>query len=124
MSITFNELLHGHSIADVPIAHQHNLEDLLKAINVVRDAYGKPLTVTSGYRTQADQQRINPKAPRSNHLTGCAVDIADSDGALHAWCKAHESVLEAAGLWCEERQGGWQHFQCVAPRSGHRWFQP
>ncbi len=122
--ITYKELLHGHFISDVPIAHQHNLEELLVRINKVRTAYGKPMIVTSGYRNPMDQARINPKATRSNHLTGCAVDIQDTDGDLHKFLKENPKVLEDAQLWCEERQGGWTHFQCKPPKSGKRWFQP
>ena len=82
------------------------------------------MIVTSGVRSEADQARINPSAPRSKHIIGAAVDIADADGSLYAWCKENEAELEAAELWCEERQGGWQHFQCIPPKSGKRWFNP
>lgn len=101
-----------------------NLAALLVAINKIRTAWGKPMIVTSGLRSEVDQQRINPKAPKSNHLIGAAVDIADADGSLNAWCKANESELVAAGLWCEERMGSWQHFQIYPPHSEHRWFYP
>ncbi len=101
-----------------------NLDKLLVAINKVRSAWGKPLTVTSGLRSDADQARINPKAPKSKHLIGAAVDISDPSGALYDWLKANPEVLEDAGLWCEERQGGWQHFQVIPPGSGKRWFIP
>jgi len=101
-----------------------NLAILLERINKVRTAWGKPMTVTSGLRSEADQQRINPSAPRSKHLLGCAVDIADGDGSLSTWCKANEALLAGVGLWMEERQGGWQHFQTMPPASGHLWFKP
>jgi uncharacterized protein YcbK (DUF882 family) len=101
-----------------------NLSDLQIAINKVRSAWGTPMIVTSGLRSQADQARINPSAPKSNHLIGAAVDISDPSGALNKWCKANEAILSGAGLWCEERQGGWQHFQIFPPKSGHRWFNP
>ena len=101
-----------------------NLATLLSRINQVRTAWGKPMVVTSGLRSQADQARINPSAPKSKHLIGAAVDIADADGSLNAWLKADSSILEGAQLWCEERQGGWQHFQIFPPGSGHRWFFP
>ena len=125
MSITFNELLHGHLISDVPIACQHNLEELLKRINVIRDAWGKPMIVTSGFRTQVDQMRINPKAPNSAHTRGQAVDILDEGLLLTAWLKSDGAKLaEDTGLWFEEGNKNWVHAQIVAPRSGHRWFLP
>jgi len=67
--------------------------------------------------------RINPGAPKSKHLTGQAVDIAD-DGKLKAWLVARPEILEQAELWCEEGTHGWVHFQIVPPKSGRRWFLP
>lgn len=103
-----------------------NLQKLLTAINIVRANYSKPMIVTSGLRSIKDQKRINPKAMKSNHLTGCAVDIHDPKKELQEWCKANVSILEHAGLWCEafEATPTWCHFQCVSPRSGNRFFKP
>ncbi len=103
-----------------------NLATLLERINQVRSAWGKPMTVTSGLRSQADQARINPKAPRSKHLIGAACDISDPDGTLKDWLKANPKVLEDAQLWCEapEATAGWCHFQIFPPKSRNRWFSP
>lgn len=123
--ISFAEMLRPHSIADVPINIQINMDDFLKRINVIRTMWGQPMHVTSGYRTAVDQRRINPKAiDTSKHLIGKAIDILDVSGDLNAWLKRGEWMLEDNGLWCEERQGNWQHFQSEPPKSGHRWFNP
>lgn len=128
--ISFKELLGNHSIIDVPIAIQHNMENLLKAINIIREAYGHPMTVTSGYRTEVDMARIyngKPWPKGSAHLSGLAVDIADSTGALQQWLKGDPkgiTSLEKTGLYCEEGTNGWTHFQLRAPKSGKRWFNP
>lgn len=131
--ITFKELLKGYFISDIPIAHQHNMEILLIAINVVRTAYGKPMIVTNCYRSNQHHLDIyyakgvtdkNKIPMKSNHLSGRAVDIADHNGELYAWCKANTAILERAGLWCEEGTNGWVHFQIVPPPSGKRWFLP
>lgn len=103
-----------------------NLHRLLDALNVVRAIWGKPMVVTSGLRSEADQARINPSAPKSKHLIGAAADIADRDGSLKAWLMAHPEILERAGLWCEaaEATPTWCHFQIYSPKSGRRWFLP
>lgn len=103
-----------------------NLAILLERMNKVRAAYGKPMTVTSGLRSDADQKRINPGAPKSMHLRGAACDIADSDGALKQWIKANVSILETVGLWCEDFSAcpNWIHFQIYPPKSGKRFFIP
>ncbi len=109
--ITYKELLHGHNVSDVPIAHQHNLEELLTKMNIIRNAYGKPMIVTSGYRSEQDQKRINPKVTNSAHMIGKACDILDSSGFLMQWCKANVKLLEDTGLWIEADTNGWVHFQ-------------
>jgi len=120
--ITAKEL-NPHSYPTTP-EQDANLAILLERMNKVRAAYGKPMKVTSGLRSTADQQRINPSAPKSKHLMGAACDIADKDAALYNWCRANESLLAEIGLWMEERQGGWQHFQIFPPKSGRRFFNP
>lgn len=103
----------------------NNLQILLDRVNKIRTEWAKPMTVTSGLRSQADQQRINPSAPRSNHLIGAAVDIYDPDLSLTAWLKENNSQrLVNAELYCEEGNKNWVHFQIYAPRSGNRWFKP
>ncbi len=107
---------------------EKNQEILFIAINIIRKAYNKAMSVSSGVRSSADQQRINPSAPKSKHLIGAAVDIADVDHSLYIWCKANPSILEKANLWCEEGTRTWVHFQCLPFASyrpgGSRWFFP
>ncbi len=137
--ISFNELLSGHSISDVPIEYQHNLEELLKKMNLVRQAYGKLMFITSGFRSMQDHLRIysqlaskrgvdfDPsKVPMgSRHLTGQACDIYDANGDLMAWCHDNESLLAEIGLWMEEPDDQKRvHFQWVPPKSGKRFFKP
>lgn len=103
-----------------------NLAILLERMNKLRAAWGSPMTVTSGLRSDADQARINPGAPKSHHLTGEACDILDGAKALQRWIKANVPLLESIGLWCEDFDStpDWVHFQIVPPKSGKRFFIP
>lgn len=108
-----------------------NLNILLERMNKVRTAYAKAMTVNSGLRSNADQLRINPSAPRSNHLAGSACDIKDdANGTLWFWCMANLQLLKDTGLWLEHgnythgSKGNWVHFQIVPPKSGKRIFIP
>lgn len=116
---------HNYSLTPEQNTNQNNLLD---AVNKVRTAWGQPMQVTSGVRSEADQLRINPKAMHSKHLLGAAVDIADSQLLLTSWLKANPQVLEDAGLWCEEGNANWVHFQCLQYGSWvpgkTRWFIP
>lgn len=120
--ITFKELLGNNSITDTSIETQHNLEELLKAVNKLRAEWGKPMRVTSGYRSLQDHLRIysqkgitdQSKIPmKSKHLFGLAVDFADPDGSLYAFALANQDKLAEWGIWCEEGTKGWLHCQCV-----------
>ena len=102
-----------------------NLQTLLKRINNIRTAWNKPMIVTSGLRSIADQNRINPSAIKSNHLIGAAVDVYDPGLTLTAWLKQNNSqILIDSELWCEEGNSDWVHFQIFPPHSGNRWFLP
>lgn len=95
-----------------------NLSDLLKKVNKFRDIYGKPLVITSGYRP-GKYNRDAGGAPNSTHLTCQAIDVADSDGSLAAWCQANVQVLEQCELWMEDpgHTPGWVHLQTRPTKS-------
>ena len=137
MSISLKELLGKYEFADLPKDHQDNILDLLYKINKIRDTWGKPMTVSSGYRSMDDHLRIyrekgivdKSKIPmKSKHLSGLAVDISDPSGALATYIQSSSGVrlLDQTGLWCEALSStpGWVHFQCIPPASGKRFFLP
>ena len=103
-----------------------NINTLIDRLSQVRDAWGKPMIVTSGLRSATDQQRINPSAPKSNHLIGAAADISDPDGSLKAWVGDNLPLMETIGLWFEafESTPTWCHMQIYPPKSGNRIFVP
>lgn len=131
-----DELLKGKvELGDLPEDHRANLAILLERINKIRSAYGKPMTVTSGYRSMEDHLRIyrekgvtdQSKIPmKSRHLSGRAVDIGDGDKKLKEWILDNVALLESVGLWCEDfsTTDNWVHFQTVPPGSGKRFFMP
>lgn len=131
--ITYKELLGQNSIVDVPLTHRINLDDLLKRVNIFRAAYGKPMTVTSGYRSEQKHRDVYAKKGLkppmgSKHLIGCAVDFADPDGSLYAFCVANPELLENAELYYEIGTKGWLHLQSKPFGSyrpgGTRGFRP
>lgn len=124
MAISLQELNpHGYETTD---EEDTNLSILLEKMNKVRNAYAVPMVVTSGLRSQADQSRINPSAPKSKHLIGAACDIRDTDGSLAKWVQDNMALMEEIGLWFEDfgHTKGWVHFQILPPASGKRIFIP
>lgn len=61
---------------------------------------GVPLRVTSAYRTAEHQKRVNPRAKRSYHVRGMALDIAVPKGyttwtfhdAVGEWARGYDGV--------------------------------
>lgn len=133
--ISIDELLSGKAkLGELSNEVQNNLQELLVKVNKVRTAYGKPMIVTSGLRTKQHHLEIYarkgiypPKVPmKSNHLSGRAVDFADSNGELKKWVKANIKLMEEIGLWMEDFSATktWCHFQINPPKSGNRFFMP
>lgn len=99
------------------------MENLLTKLNILREKWGKPMTITSGYRPG----RYNTAAGgarNSAHLTCEAVDIADADGSLKKYLLKNLDLLEKAGLWMEhpDRTPSWCHLQTRAVKN--RVFNP
>jgi uncharacterized protein YcbK (DUF882 family) len=107
-----------------------NLEELLKRLNVLRAAYGKPLTITSGLRSNEQQQALiaagKSNAPKSKHLRGLAADVYDPNGEFWAWLMVNMELLESTGIWLESKNATptWTHCQIISPNSGKRIFDP
>lgn len=126
----FRELL------KIPKDDWENLEELLDKLNQFRKAYGKPLIVTSGYRSMQDHLRIyadkgitdkNKIPMQSFHLKGCAADLIANDiKDLHKFVKDNVKLLENIGLWVEDLSitDSWLHVQIYPPKSGQRFFKP
>lgn len=116
--ITREEILMGRD-KEQPLTPEleSNLAALLKAVNVIRKAYGKPMIVSSGYRPGAYNTAAGG-AKKSNHMICKAVDFKDPNGDLDKWCSENQDLLESLGLWQEHPDAtkGWCHLD-IALRS-------
>jgi uncharacterized protein YcbK (DUF882 family) len=118
--------------------HLENLEELLVKLNHLRAAYGKPLRVTSGYRSLQKHLAVyaakgitdQSKIPmQSRHLYGFAADlvpIEDDIKHLHDFINNNIGLMSDIGLYFEafEYSPQWLHCQSVPPKSGKRFFKP
>lgn len=116
------EILMGRD-AEFPLSEEleSNLSKLLAAVNQLRELYGKPMIVSSGYRPG----RFNAAAggaKNSSHLSCEAVDFKDADGALKAFCTPE--ILVKCGLYMEDPESTptWCHLQ-IRPTK-NRIFKP
>ena len=134
--ISRDELMSGNDYDTLPTYQQININTLLERVNKIRALWGKPMIVTSGYRSMEHHLAIyaakgvtNPAniPMQSKHLIGAAVDISDPDGSLKKFVKNNNyKVLEDAMLWMEDESTthGWLHVQIFAPMSSKREFMP
>lgn len=111
---------------------RENAAQIVARANLLVTAYREdtgdsdPHYVTSGWRPPQVNAGISNAAPRSKHMTGQAIDLADPEGELDDWCMDNLDVLEQLGLYLEHPSAtkSWTHLQCVPPKSGKRVFWP
>ena len=112
--ISLSEIVKGQ---DIPARYLENLYILWKKINNIRTAYGKPMIVTSGYRTVANEIQ-HGRSGKSDHCQCKAVDIYDPDKSLANWVHENEQLLKYNQLWVEHTDytKNWVHFT-IQPKS-------
>lgn len=124
MYFTVDEILTAgdHKRDDVPRAVIQNLQDLCLRINAL--GYQPACYCNSGYRSPEHNKQIGG-APRSAHVQGKAIDIADPKGELKKWLLARVKLLEEKGLRMEasEATPGWCHLDTM-PVKRARVFRP
>jgi zinc D-Ala-D-Ala carboxypeptidase len=89
-------------------------EDLITKLQALREDYGKPIVITSGYRCPEHNRSIGG-AKLSQHVLGNAVDIAGDD--LDSLYKLAEKHFDAVG---DGRPKGFIHVDTRGPRK-RRW---
>lgn len=123
---TREEFLMGRDKTD-PLTPEmeENLDNLLTALDGLREAYGKPMRISSGYRPASVNKAVGG-AKKSAHMTCEACDFKDTTGELDEWLLDNVKILEKLGLYVESIQHtpGWAHLQTRKPKSGARYFIP
>jgi len=64
---------------DEPGSGQKMNESFLHHLDLAREAYGAPMRITSGYRSEEHNRKVGGAA-KSSHLTGHAADISAPTG--------------------------------------------
>lgn len=110
--LTRSDIAKARGIDNTPTAlHVRNLERLAREIlQPVRDRWGKPITITSGYRCPA----LNKAAggvPTSQHLQGEAADICigDNPGLFRLMKAMVKEGSITVGQLLDENGGKWIH---------------
>lgn len=124
--ITLDELLMGRD-KEYPLTPKlyTNAVKLLVAVNFLREKYGKPMVISSGYRPDKYNREAGG-APTSPHLTCEAIDIFDRDRSLTEFILDNPKILEELDLYMEDpgHATQWVHVQIRSVKTGNRIFLP
>jgi len=93
---------------------RENAKAFLVTINAFLVELGiESVTVSSGFRPSSVNGTVGG-AKRSAHLSGQAIDLADSDGSLDALFQSRDDLLKRHGLWLEHPDStkSWAHLDC------------
>jgi uncharacterized protein YcbK (DUF882 family) len=77
-----------------------NMKRICGWLEVLRDRYGLPIIINSGYRSPQLNKKVGGVST-SNHLTGCAVDIR---------CSGAEQAIEYAAILIKYSKESQQNF--------------
>ncbi len=79
--LTYSETAEKNNIDNTPDKNaENNLEALVdNVLDVMREIYGEPINVSSGYRSRALNAKVHGVS-NSEHLTGCAADLTVKEG--------------------------------------------
>lgn len=97
-----------------------NIIELAKNLQVLRDAVGKSITITSGYRSPEHNAKIKG-AKNSQHITGMAADIKVKGMTPKEVALVIEGLIEQGKM----KQGGigiypsWVHYDIRGTKA--RW---
>jgi hypothetical protein len=123
---TEKEYLMGRDKTD-PLTDEQkaNMQALLEALDKLREAFGKPMHISSGYRPASVNKAVGG-AKKSNHMLCLACDFKDPTGEIDEFCLDNLKLLKELGLYLESPNHtvGWCHVQLKAPSSGNRVFIP
>lgn len=77
-----SETADKNKIQNIPsVEVQQNIEELLEVLDDLREFYGKPIKITSGYRC-SELNRLVGGSPTSAHVIGYAADLQPVQGSF------------------------------------------
>lgn len=81
-------------------------EDILDAVQAVRDYLKKPIKVTSGYRCPDHNEAVSSTGRTGPHTTGCAVDIAVTHADAFKVLEAAFENVHVTGIGVNQKGAG------------------
>ena len=105
-----------NNIQNTPSAEvQQNIEELLEVLDGLREFYGKPIKITSGYRC-AELNKLVGGSPTSAHVIGYAADLQPIQGSFEEFKASVIDWLDKSGVKFDQciiersKSAQWVHF--------------
>jgi len=96
-------------------ALQNNILKIMRELEKIRNDYGKPISITSGYRPKQINHEVGGGS-NSQHILGLAVDIRPTEGDIFEFQKWVDQHWYGALGWGAKK--GFVHIDC---RNGKGW---
>lgn len=117
------ELTKSDTAAKYKVSNEPSFDDVqnlrklaIEVLQPIRDEYGKPIIVTSGYRSKAVNdtlRRLGKQASTtSQHMKGAAADLVPADGNVKALFACVEKMIKTGKLKVGQlidEYGRWVH---------------
>ena len=131
---TINELTHsdtaialGIDNSPSPVIVQHLSELILSLLEPLREAWGSPILVSSGYRSLRLNKALKHASTTSAHLIGYAADLVPQNGKIEGfkrfvprWLKENEIQFDQCILETDGNGAQWVHLGLYNQRHQQR----
>ena len=111
-----SETAEKNQINNTPSAEiEQNIEELLGVLDGLREFYGKPIRITSGYRC-AELNKLVGGSPTSAHVIGYAADLQPVQGSFEEFKASVIDWLDKSGVKFDQciiernKNTQWVHF--------------
>ena len=111
-----SETAEKNKIQNTPSAEiKQNIEKLLEVLDGLREHYGKPIKITSGYRC-TELNKLVGGSPTSAHVIGYAADLQPVQGSFEEFKASVIDWLDKSGVKFDQciiernKSTQWVHF--------------
>lgn len=111
-----SETAEKNKIQNIPSAEvKQNIEKLLRVLDSLREFYGKPIRITSGYRC-AELNKLVGGSPTSAHVIGYAADLQPIGDTFENFKAEVLRWLDTSGVGFDQciieksKSAQWVHF--------------
>jgi hypothetical protein len=93
--------------------HRENLKELMEVLDTIREKWGGPIRITSGYRCEELNKKLGG-SKTSVHPLALAADMKPYNNKIDEFFKCVEE-------WAKDEKNTWDQIIWETDKSGNRW---